>query len=630
MLNTLKFRIVLLPLMATALVLAGGVASTIFIANYLIDEQVENISLSQQAVVRSNLSTMETQALTIAAMAASLPVVEKAYQTALAGDPDRGRALLRSQTDHLYQVVTASLGIKVFKVHYHLPPARSFLRIWRQPGQKDGGDDLAGFRRTVLAVSQSRHNVKGIEIGRGGFVVRGLVPIRDSQGRFLGSVEAMFDFQRVALASQVLPHEEVAIYMNRQELQVAKRLAARKPLIVGDFARIFSTQAQVTDACADLELLNKARSGLVTAIRKDHLVTALPIPDFSGQVKGVMVFVMDIGSILATARNFSLWLSLGGLVFLLALTLMFWRNTSQVVIPSLEVVEMADAMAEGALDLPDLEQRGSAEISAMARALNRMKDFLRQSVSGILAAADRVAGTAREISQNTNQLSQRSQDQAAAVEETASAVEEMTSSVEQTAENARQANELARETAVMAQEGGTVVERTVSAMAAVSDSSQKISEIIDVVNEIAFQTNLLALNAAVEAARAGEAGRGFAVVAGEVRNLAGRSASAAKEIQKLISESVAKVEQGNQLVAESGRLLEEIIIKVQAVADTISEISAATREQALAFNEVNKAVTQIDQGVQGNAAMFEEAATASEEMSAVAEELRALMARFKV
>ncbi len=630
MLNTLRFRIVLLPLMATALVLAGGVASTIFMANYLMDEQVEDISLSQRAVVRSNLATLENQALTIAAMAASLPVVEKAYHAALEGDPKRGRRLLRSQTDHLYRMVTATLGIKDFKVHYHLPPARSFLRIWRRPGQKDGGDDLASFRRTVLAVNRSRHKVKGVEIGRGGFVVRGLVPIRDARGRHLGSVEAMFDYRRVALASQVLPQEEVAIYMKQQELSVATRLAARKPPRLGNLARIFSTRPRVTDACVSARFLERARAGLVTTIRGDHLVTALPIPDFSGQVKGVLVFVMDIGSILATSRNFSLWLGLGGLVFLLALAFMFWRNTGQVVQPARKVVEIADAMAGGDLDMPDLEQRGSAEISAMARALNSMKNFLRQSVAGILAAADRVAGTAREISRNTNRLSQRSQDQAAAVEETASAVEQMTSSVEQTAENARQANELARETAVMARDGGEVVERTVAAMAAVSHSSQKISEIIDVVNEIAFQTNLLALNAAVEAARAGEAGRGFAVVAGEVRGLAGRSASAAKEIQKLISESVAKVEQGNQLVAESGRLLEEIIHKVQAVADTIAEISAATREQALAFNEVNKAVTQIDQGVQGNATMFEEAARASEEMAAVAEELRSLMSRFKV
>jgi uncharacterized protein YoxC len=192
------------------------------------------------------------------------------------------------------------------------------------------------------------------------------------------------------------------------------------------------------------------------------------------------------------------------------------------------------------------------------------------------------------------------------------------------------ANDLARETAATAKEGGAVVERTITAMQAVAESSKKISDIIDMVNEIAFQTNLLALNAAVEAARAGEAGRGFAVVAGEVRNLAGHSAGAAKEIQSLITESMTKVEQGNQLVADSGRLLGEIITKVQSVADTIGEISAATREQAAAFTDVSNAVTQIDQGVQGNAALFEEAVETSQKMSKVAEELRAIMSRFKV
>jgi methyl-accepting chemotaxis protein len=343
-----------------------------------------------------------------------------------------------------------------------------------------------------------------------------------------------------------------------------------------------------------------------------------------------MVFVRNIQAMLSVSRNLSIWLSLGGLAFLLGMAVFFWRNTGQVVEPARDVVEIADAMAQGALDLPDLEQRGSAEISAMAQSLNIMKNFLRKSVAGILSAADRVAEAAREMSQNNNQLSQRTQDQAAAVDKTASAVEQMTSSVEQTAENARQANDLARETAATAKEGGAVVERTITAMQAVAESSKKISDIIDMVNEIAFQTNLLALNAAVEAARAGEAGRGFAVVAGEVRNLAGRSAGAAKEIQSLITESVTKVEQGNQLVADSGRLLGEIITKVQSVADTIGEISAATQEQAAAFTDVSNAVTQIDQGVQGNAALFEEAVETSQKMSKVAEELRAIMSRFKV
>jgi methyl-accepting chemotaxis protein len=274
-------------------------------------------------------------------------------------------------------------------------------------------------------------------------------------------------------------------------------------------------------------------------------------------------------------------------------------------------------------------ERGD-EIGQVMRDVEHMNQSLSQTVQEVTQSAFTVARNANQISQGNLDLSERTQQQAQAIEQTAEAVEEMTSSVKQSADNARQANQLAHKTAQMAKQGGEVLEKTVSAMEAVTASSKKISDIITVVNEIAFQTNLLALNAAVEAARAGEAGRGFAVVAGEVRNLAGRSAAAAKEIQALITESVSKVEQGNELVAASGRILGEIIENVQAVADTVAEISASSQEQAQGIEEVNQAVAQMDQAVQQNAALVEEAASASEQMAAAARDLRALMQRFKV
>ncbi len=292
-----------------------------------------------------------------------------------------------------------------------------------------------------------------------------------------------------------------------------------------------------------------------------------------------------------------------------------------------EVMAVARRVADGDLSMSLDAKRPEHSIYG---AIRHMVDNLSQTVKKVTETAFTVAASAAEISQGNQDLSDRTQQQAAAIEETASALEEMTGSVKQNAANSQQANELATKTAAMAQNGGEVLERTERAMAAVTESSKKISDIINVVNEIAFQTNLLALNAAVEAARAGEAGRGFAVVAGEVRNLAGRSASAAKEIQALISDSVEKVEQGNQSVAESARLLGEIIENVQAVADTISEINAASQEQAQGIEEVNKAVAQMDQAVQQNAALVEEAASASETMANAARELRQRMEGFKL
>ncbi len=245
----------------------------------------------------------------------------------------------------------------------------------------------------------------------------------------------------------------------------------------------------------------------------------------------------------------------------------------------------------------------------------------------------RTTSTRRSIvlfaSGNTN-LSQRTEEQAASLEETSSAMEEMTSTIQQNAGNSKQANSLAQSARDTAENGGRVVGEAVAAMEAINESSKKISDIIGVIDEIAFQTNLLALNASVEAARAGDQGRGFAVVADEVRNLAGRSATAAKEIKELIQDSSSKVEEGSGLVNQSGETLEEIVNSVKKVSDIVAEISTASEEQAAGIDEVNKAVIQMDELTQQNAALVEEAAAASESLGEQAESLERLIRFFNV
>ena len=299
--------------------------------------------------------------------------------------------------------------------------------------------------------------------------------------------------------------------------------------------------------------------------------------------------------------------------------------------PLREVLERLKDIAQGKGDLTKrIKVNSRDEIGELAGEFNGFLVKLHDIISEVKLSSEVVGGSAGEISQGNQDLNDRTQQQASAVEETASAMEELTSLVKTNAANAEDASRLADQTSEMAKNGGESVARTTEAMKAVTESSHKIAEIINVVNEIAFQTNLLALNAAVEAARAGEAGRGFAVVAGEVRNLAGRSATAAKEIQHLISDSVSKVDLGNELVNESGELLEEIITNVQGVARTIGEMAASSQEQAQGIEEVNRAVAQMDEGVQQNAALVEESASAAEEMASAAENLRNQISQFKV
>jgi len=244
--------------------------------------------------------------------------------------------------------------------------------------------------------------------------------------------------------------------------------------------------------------------------------------------------------------------------------------------------------------------------------------------------ADSVTSASRQLAAASEELSSGAQEQAASLEETASSLEEITSTIQQNADNAQQANQLAGNSREVAEKGGEVVGHAVRGMSEINAASRKIADIITAIDEIAFQTNLLALNAAVEAARAGEQGRGFAVVAGEVRNLAQRSAAAAKEIKGLIQDSVAKVEAGTDLVNQSGHNLTEIVASVKRVTDIVSEIAAASREQASGVEQVNRAVTQMDHVTQGNASQTEELASTAQGLAGQAAQLQQLVAQFNL
>ena len=300
-----------------------------------------------------------------------------------------------------------------------------------------------------------------------------------------------------------------------------------------------------------------------------------------------------------------------------------------IVNPINEAVAVANAVASGDLT-SKIESNTNDETGLLIQALKSMNDNLVKLVGNVRASADSITTGAGEIAAGNADLSQRTEEQASSLEETAASMEELTSTVKQNAENAKQANQLAKGASEIAMKGGTVVGQVVGTMSSINDSSRKIVDIISVIDGIAFQTNILALNAAVEAARAGEQGRGFAVVAAEVRNLAQRSAAAAKEIKTLIGDSVSKVEDGTRLVDEAGKTMDEIVNAVKRVTDIMSEISAASMEQSTGIEQVNQAVTQMDEVTQQNAALVEEAAAAAESVEEQAQLLTAAVGIFKL
>jgi methyl-accepting chemotaxis protein len=299
-----------------------------------------------------------------------------------------------------------------------------------------------------------------------------------------------------------------------------------------------------------------------------------------------------------------------------------WWITRSITVPLRRAVGIAETIAAGNL-ASDITPDSQDETGQLLRALAAMNESLVRIVSEVRGSAEVISAGTQEIASGTLDLSSRTEQQASSLEETASSMEELTSAVRQGAANAQEASRIASSAAQVAAQGGDEVAQVVERMGAISESSRKIADIIGVIDSIAFQTNILALNAAVEAARAGEQGRGFAVVATEVRNLAHRSSSAAKEIKELIEDSVDKVAAGNQFASQAGQTMGGMLSEIQRVASLMADIDASTREQTTGIEQINQAVTQMDQVTQQNAALVEEAAAAADSMQSRAEALAA-------
>jgi methyl-accepting chemotaxis protein len=328
----------------------------------------------------------------------------------------------------------------------------------------------------------------------------------------------------------------------------------------------------------------------------------------------------------ALVRNISIAAILFGVA--VAAFMAFWL-VRLIARPLHEAVRIAKSVAAG-----DLTQRidvqSTNETGQLLQALKDMNDSLSRTVSTVRHGTETITVASSEIATGNADLSSRTESQAGSLEETASSMEELTSTVRQNADNARQANQLVLTASEVAIKGGSVVSQVVDTMGSINQSSKKIVDIISVIDSIAFQTNILALNAAVEAARAGEQGRGFAVVASEVRSLAQRSAGAAKEIKELIGDSVSKVDAGSKLVDEAGVTMEEIVSSVKRVADIMSEITAASQEQSSGLDQINQAITQMDEITQQNAALVEEAAAAAQSLQDQATDLSRAVSIFRI
>jgi len=402
------------------------------------------------------------------------------------------------------------------------------------------------------------------------------------------------------------------------ERKIADQISAQ----YADFKSLVDSQLAAADsgtpdtAAADLENMRNVGTKLSDTIDQDIDVNATQVKQLAGQ--GIDTFHM------------LLWIAIGGIVLGLAVAIAASAYLLKAIMNPLQsAVQLAQRIAEGQLE-NELTIHSKDEFGHLLGALKQMDTHLAEIVRGIKTSSESIMVASSEIAAGNMDLSSRTEEQAASLEETAASMEELTATVKQNSENARQATTLAGNASDVADKGNTVVERMLVTMGDITASSAKIADITTLIEGIAFQTNILALNAAVEAARAGEQGRGFAVVAGEVRSLAQRSSSAAKEIKDLIQSSVATIHNGSSQAEEVGRTMAEVQQAIKRVADINAEISAASDEQSRGIEQVNQAVGQMDEVTQQNAALVEEASAAAQSLEQQAAQQKRAVSVFKV
>ena len=416
----------------------------------------------------------------------------------------------------------------------------------------------------------------------------------------------------------------------------AVSLASADPAASQTLLKVKALQERQADIQGKIVALAKAdQPGAIAALNADETPLWRQIRgDLLELIKTKNVAVESAKSELvsATRKTLVLSLALGAGAILAGAAVAFWL-TRNVMRQLGGEPEYAAAIA-GSIAAGDLTARilvdSETNTASLIYAMRTMQDSLAALVLKVRAGTDTITVASSEIADGNMDLSARTEEQASSLEETAASMEELTSTVQQNSDNVRQANQLANTASDVAIKGGAVVAEVVGTMGSINESSRKIVDIIGVIDGIAFQTNILALNAAVEAARAGEQGRGFAVVASEVRNLAQRSAAAAKEIKGLIGDSVEKVEIGSKLVNAAGVTMNEVVASVKRVTDIMSEITMAGQEQSAGIAQVNQAIAQMDQVTQQNAALVEEAAAAADSMQEQAKQLSAVVGMFKV
>ncbi|NDV19936.1 HAMP domain-containing protein [Pseudodesulfovibrio sp. JC047] len=618
-------------LIVTLIMITGGIFCLTSQFETLKGSFVSLIIKGKVEDTQQSITKMSRNALEQAALFSRMPAVVEAFTIASQGnmnDPKDSRAQearerLRTTLSPVLRGYKEATGTN-FKAHFHLPTARSLVRVWREKQAKKNGkwvdisDDLSSFRNTVIDVNQNHRPVQGIEPGRGGFTIRGLAPVTGTDGTHLGSVEVLIGFDGILKTMESSGGMKTLLYMDSGLLPITTKLQDQKknPIKNSRYVLVYGQKNTVTREAATEELLRNGMNDTSIFIDGDQALGAFPVMDYRGKTIGVIVLSMDISPQEAMISTV-MWIIMGIMLAMVIapVLIILWVLHQSVMTPITDCSQQVARISQGDLGRIKTNDR-TDEMGVMLTAIGTMSDRLNETLLNVRQVSTDVSTECSGLTEASEALSLGATKQAAGLEEVSASMDEMSGSIRLAAETANKTEKVASKAADDAELGGEAVNRTLNAM-------KKIAEEISIIEDIARQTNLLALNAAIEAARAGEAGKGFAVVAAEVRKLAERSGNAAAGISELSSSSVAVAE-------EAEKLLEQIVPDIQSTAQLIQEISTATAEQNTGVSQITTALQESDRVVQHNAAAASQVADAAVSLSDKVRQLDASISFFKL